>query len=368
MNIIRNLLILATLLYTLPSKAADLGVTITNPPATGNIALVIFDSPNAFGDFRDPFRTEVITAAQAENYTVTGLPAGEYALIVFSDENGNQKLDRNFIGIPLEPIGFSRNYSPKGPPQFSHASFLLGEGDDLHMDVSLRRILGKRGTWGIGPGVIFQSSPYRGSNNDVIQPIPSFIYVGDRLQIAGPGLRYALLGRHKNRLAISAQYRVGAYNESDSAYLAGMGSRKHTLMAGLSLVSELPGGINFSLSYQHDTLNRIGGGTAEAGLRKTFQWKRVSFSPSVRINWLSASLARHDFGVRDDQAAPDRPAYDPGSTFSPEIGFSVYSELGAHWSLMFNTGVEFLDSSIRNSPIVDHNTRYKGFLSVFYLF
>lgn len=348
--------------------AADLEVAVRNPPAAGSVVFVLFDSANAFGDFRDPLRAVSVAVTDAVSYRFTDLPAGEYALLVFHDKNSNRQLDKNFIGIPIESIGFSNEYDPRGPPQFDRARFVLGVGDSARMEVSLEHILGKHGTWGIGAGIIYQSSPYRGSNEQVLQPIPAFTYVGNRLQIGGPSLRYALLGQDKHRLAAAARYRVGAYDESDSPYLSGMGDRENTLMAGLNFVSELPGGVNLILGYEHDVLGTIGGGVAEAALRKTFQWGPVSVSPALRLNWLSAGVANYDFGVSAAQAAADRSAYQPGSSVNPEMGVSVYAELGGHWILQASLGVDFLDSRIQDSPIVDQGQRYHGYLSVFYLF
>lgn len=39
----------------------------------------------------------------------TEIPFGEYALRVYHDENSNNKLDTNFMGIPKEDYGFSNN-------------------------------------------------------------------------------------------------------------------------------------------------------------------------------------------------------------------------------------------------------------------
>jgi uncharacterized protein (DUF2141 family) len=38
-----------------------------------------------------------------------GVPAGDYAVTLFHDENGNGKFDSNFFGYPLEGYGFSNN-------------------------------------------------------------------------------------------------------------------------------------------------------------------------------------------------------------------------------------------------------------------
>lgn len=53
-----------------------------------------------------------------------GLKYGTYAVTLFQDENGDKKLNTNFIGIPQEGFGISNN-PPVGnsAPKFSNASF-----------------------------------------------------------------------------------------------------------------------------------------------------------------------------------------------------------------------------------------------------
>jgi uncharacterized protein (DUF2141 family) len=45
--------------------------------------------------------------------TFSDIGLGEYAMAIFHDENGNKKLDKNLLGVPTEPYGFSRNFKPK---------------------------------------------------------------------------------------------------------------------------------------------------------------------------------------------------------------------------------------------------------------
>ncbi|HEY9158755.1 DUF2141 domain-containing protein [Candidatus Binatus sp.] len=53
-----------------------------------------------------------------------GIPAGDYAVSVFHDENGNGKFDSNFIGYPLEGYGFSNNVKPQfKDPSFDETKF-----------------------------------------------------------------------------------------------------------------------------------------------------------------------------------------------------------------------------------------------------
>ncbi len=57
-----------------------------------------------------------------------GLKPGTYAVAVIDDQNGNHKLDTNFLGIPQEGFGISKNPTVSistGAPKFQQASFSL---------------------------------------------------------------------------------------------------------------------------------------------------------------------------------------------------------------------------------------------------
>jgi len=67
----------------------------------------------------------------------TNLPAGIYAISVFHDENMNQKLDKNFVGVPKEGYGASNNPKKKmGPPTFEEANFQLNGAQSLEIKLS----------------------------------------------------------------------------------------------------------------------------------------------------------------------------------------------------------------------------------------
>ncbi|GHU79112.1 hypothetical protein FACS1894145_2550 [Bacteroidia bacterium] len=54
------------------------------------------------------------------------LPTGEYAISLYHDANGNNKLDTGIFGIPTEGYGFSNNVKGfMGPPSFEKSKFSL---------------------------------------------------------------------------------------------------------------------------------------------------------------------------------------------------------------------------------------------------
>ncbi|MCY4342626.1 MAG: DUF2141 domain-containing protein [Gammaproteobacteria bacterium] len=82
-----------------------------------------FEGEGAAAQFRE-------TAVEGSLTLVAdGLPPGEYAIRVMHDRNGNDELDVNFVGLPIEPYGFSNNAKGRfGPAAWKDARFEL-DGD-----------------------------------------------------------------------------------------------------------------------------------------------------------------------------------------------------------------------------------------------
>ena len=350
------------------SSGADLLIELQNPPSAGIIEIQLFDSPDTFGELRSPVRTVRIPAAGQTTCRITGIPSGEYALMVYLDENSNGSLDKNFLGIPREPVGFANGYQPKGPPAYPRARLTVSEGTAQTIPVELNRPLGERGRLGAGLGAIVRSSPYRGAGGGTFFPIPAVTYTGDRLQIFGPRAQFGLTEYGPLRLAAVAQFRPGAYKENDSSALDGMGNRKSTVMAGASMKLELPSGLEASLTFLHDAPDRIGGSEISLSLDRSIRAGILRLTPGAGINWTSARLANHDYGVSSSRAAPGRPAYDTGDTLSFETGIRALAELTGDWWFAASLTVEFLPGDATGSPVVSDPYLLKGFLAVQYMF
>lgn len=366
--VIRVSLTLLLILSPLLLNAAQVTVRLGNAPADGALVFQVYDSADEFADFRDPVQEVVLPATGDGEYVIPDVAAGTIALVVYYDENSNGLMDKNFIGIPRERVAISNNYQPKGPPSFSRASFELHEDKKDALGMEMYQVLGKRGLLGAGVGVIGRSSPYRDSDESVIRGIPAITYVGERLQWFGPALRYGIAGSGKVRLAAAAEYRIGTYEESDSDYLRGLGDRDDTLMAGLGLQYEISEGFELEVVYQHDVLDNIGGGMANARLSRGFPVGPIVFVPQVAYNWLSSEMSNHDYGVPLSAATAERPAYSLGSTTSYELGVTAFIELSEDWNIIVNVAGERLNSDVSASPIIEDDTLIKGVAMISYIF
>lgn len=69
---------------------------------------------------------------------VRDVPSGTWAVLAYQDENENDQLDRNPLGIPSERYGFSRAARGKfGPPTFEEAAIEV-QGEATVAPVRLR--------------------------------------------------------------------------------------------------------------------------------------------------------------------------------------------------------------------------------------
>jgi uncharacterized protein (DUF2141 family) len=68
-----------------------------------------------------------------------GLAPGAYAVAVVHDENGNVRLDRNFVGIPSEGYGVSNNRTyAMASPKWDESRFTLAAREALVLRIGLR--------------------------------------------------------------------------------------------------------------------------------------------------------------------------------------------------------------------------------------
>lgn len=92
----------------------------------GEVDCALFASADGFpGDSAKAARTAKSKIENGQAVCIFGgVAPGRYAIAVFHDENGNGKLDRNFMGIPKEGVGASNDaVGSFGPPKFDAARF-----------------------------------------------------------------------------------------------------------------------------------------------------------------------------------------------------------------------------------------------------
>ena len=121
--------VLGALLSCLPllAAAATVEVHVTGVAAgKGSVKVAVCDQARFL---KQCLYSGSAPAREGDNtIAVRDVPPGNWAVLAFQDANGNGELDRNFIGIPSENYGFSRDARGKfGPPSFEDAAIAVRE-------------------------------------------------------------------------------------------------------------------------------------------------------------------------------------------------------------------------------------------------
>ena len=115
-----------------PASAARIIVTIDGlHNAQGNVFVGLYASPAKFlqGNQADA-QKKVRASAGPITVTFDNLAPGTYAVGAFHDENGNDHLDTNFLGLPVEGYALSNGVrAVMAKPTFQQAAFTVGAGD-----------------------------------------------------------------------------------------------------------------------------------------------------------------------------------------------------------------------------------------------
>jgi uncharacterized protein (DUF2141 family) len=102
----------------------------------GNVLFILFKDGVGFPDGpSQSIRQGKVSVAEARaGFILSDLEPGEYALSVIHDENSNNKLDTNFLGIPKEGFGFSKNPTITfGAPSFGECQFSLQDNKQIEI-------------------------------------------------------------------------------------------------------------------------------------------------------------------------------------------------------------------------------------------
>ena len=117
----------ATLTYAQNELTVELN--LNRPTAGGTLRMVLCPSADAFNNEKGCTVKQATATGDVVRVVFNNLPNGTYAIKVFHDVNDNGVLDTNWLGIPTEPYGFSKDaMGTFGPPSFQQASFTVKPG------------------------------------------------------------------------------------------------------------------------------------------------------------------------------------------------------------------------------------------------
>jgi uncharacterized protein (DUF2141 family) len=116
---------------TLSAATGRIEINITGFKSDkGQVMLALHDNADSFPT-KPKLAIQTLTSkieSHQAKVVFENIKPGVYAIAVFHDENMNNTLDSNFLGIPKEGVGTSRDAKGCfGPPKFADAKFQLTE-------------------------------------------------------------------------------------------------------------------------------------------------------------------------------------------------------------------------------------------------
>lgn len=124
-TLIATVCALSTLAATAATAESDLVLSVkTLSDETGALYVALYASEAAWLT-DETFRVDALPmTGAATTVTFKDVPAGDYAVAVFVDQNGNERLDAAFNFVPQEPYGFSNDSARRfGAAEWDDAVF-----------------------------------------------------------------------------------------------------------------------------------------------------------------------------------------------------------------------------------------------------
>ncbi|HMO52701.1 MAG TPA: MipA/OmpV family protein [Kiritimatiellia bacterium] len=335
-------------------------------PILGSLEVKMFQSLEDF--FRRQAVREVRVAVTGAVMAVhlPAFPEGDYLISVSHDANNDGRMNANAFGVPTERSAFYQPNAAGGPVRARDAFFPIPT-DGAPLEVALTPPPADPRAWGAGAMVLLSSNPYRGGDV-VVRGLPLLTYVGENLFIVGPRGGYNLVRNRWINANLAAEFKFAGEAFEEEKFLAGMAKRRDTVMAGVDAGLRALGPWRVESSALTDVLGRHDGQEVTLSLGRNYRGKTWSLTPAAGAVWRSSNYNNYYFGVRGNEATPDRPAYQPGASVEPFIRLFSRLELSGAWSLLGSVRLEVLSDDVRDSPIIDKDVLTTAFIGINYAF
>ena len=122
----------------------EIKLNISNIESSGNLMIAVWSEPNSWNSNKTNSSGQMVgfdysfkeKVQKGKFSTVINLPEGTYFISILLDENFNNILDKNFIGIPSEQYGFSTKKTIRfRKPKFDEGSVEFFKNTILNIEL-----------------------------------------------------------------------------------------------------------------------------------------------------------------------------------------------------------------------------------------
>lgn len=213
--------------------------------------------------------------------------------------------------------------------------------------------------YSLGFSLSISQSPYLGADNtSIVYPyLTSFThpaFTDNWFLIRGENIGVRYVSKSDWEFGVIGRLQTRGSGSSDNNELLGLEEKRWAIETG-PMIGWRGWPVHIHFRHYWDVTNRTDGTTSEIEFSLPRDLDRGFFVPEIRFSYLSDEYSDHYFGVSEQEMTPSRPEYEPGAVTNTWIGFTLGYEVTPKWLLSTTVGVEFLDSAVTASPIVDRN-------------
>ena len=215
----------------------------------------------------------------------------------------------------------------------------------------------------------WQINPYRARRVDYT-PFPLLSWQGEQLYIDGDEAGWLAYQDSNRQLKLKGWWFDRRYDRHDGAdhAMRQLNNRRTTLMAALSYQHITPYGALFA-QLAADTLGQSDGMVATLSWTGYYQTGALTWLPATGVDWEDARLTRYYYGIAADEARRSGLAhYRPGAALTPWLQMAWQYRFSERWQGFAAGRVNWLDSEVRNSPMVEKSLSYSFDLGLSYHF
>jgi outer membrane protein len=237
--------------------------------------------------------------------------------------------------VPLVLVGLSMPFQTQAQTSTDHINDLIDQP----------------GGAGLGFVIRTEISPYKDSGNRS-DLLPLYLYEGEHFYLSADRLGFKLYQDDTQRWDVYITQRLEGFpHEQAHGVLEGMDLRTTTGDLAVSYANKFSWG-TLRAAVLHD-ITAISHGT-EVRLGYSYDWRfsRWVLRPDFTLSFRDANLNNYYYGVKESEATPTRPFYEPGGGINATLGIYATYALTRNTRLITGLSATYLDSGIRKSPIV----------------
>ena len=213
--------------------------------------------------------------------------------------------------------------------------------------------------YSLGLSFSISQNPYVGTENStIVYPyLTSFThpaFTDNWFLIRGENIGVRYVSKSDWEFGVIGRLQTRGSGSSDNDELLGLEERRWAIETG-PMIGWRGWPVHIHYRFYWDVTNRTDGTTSEIEFSLPRDLDRGYFVPAIRFAYLSDEYSDYYFGVAEQEATLTRPEYEPGAVINTWVGFTLGYELTPKWLLSTTVGLEFLDSAVTDSPIVDRD-------------